>query len=193
MTVTRRVTALTIAGIALSIGIGAGSAWAHSPTDFLKVPVGQQAMVLLPPMTALPGRMQVAIDAPAGYRLTDASAGPGWQSRVAANAAILDGQHVAGTSVLVSLTGVASHAGAFPIDIRLSSTAAPTEAFQWRLTALNGYSRPVAANVGTARPDAAVALPRSSGPVLWPVSVACALAALALLVVRRGRSTEGGE
>ena len=61
MTSLRRPVALTVAGLALSVGFGAGGAWAHSPTDFLKVPVGQQAMVLLPPMRALPGLMQVAI------------------------------------------------------------------------------------------------------------------------------------
>src|SRR5207248_10080375 len=98
----RRLVALAVAGLALSVGFGAGGAWAHSPTDFLKVPVGQQATVLLPPMRALPGLMQVAIDAPRGYRLTDVSAGPGWQARVAANAAVLDGRRIAGRSVLVT-------------------------------------------------------------------------------------------
>ena len=187
MTSLRRLVALAVAGLALSVGFGAGGAWAHSPTDFLKVPVGQQAMVLLPPMRALPGLMQVAIDAPRGYRLTDVSAGPGWQARVAANAAVLDGRRTAGRSVLVTVTGVASHVGSYPLDVRLSSTAAPTQAYQWRLTALAGYSRRTASTVGTSRPDAAVDVPLSSGPRLWPVSLACAVAALALLVVRRRR------
>lgn len=185
MTFLRRVGASVIAGLVLAAGPVVGTAWAHSPTDFLKVPVGQPAMVLLPPMRALPGLMQVSIDAPAGYRLAGVSAGPGWQSRVAANAAVLDGRRVAGTSVLVTVDGIADHAGAFPLDVRLSSTAAPTEAYRWRLTALVGYSRPVAAAVGISKPDAAVDVPTSAGPRLWPVSLACAVAALALLVVRR--------
>ena len=145
-------------------------------------------MVLLPPMRALPGLMQVSIAAPAGYRLSEVSAGPGWQSRVGANAAVLDGRGAAGTTVLVTLTGIADHAGAYPLDVRLSSTAAPTEAFQWRLTALAGYSRPVAAAVGTSKPDAAVDVPTTSGPRLWPISLTCALAALALLSCRATRS-----
>ena len=191
LTVRRQLLCAAAVAIAVTV-IGTSVAWAHSPTDFLKVPVGQRATVLLPPMRALPGLMQVSVDAPAGYSLTDVSAGPGWQSRVAANAAVLDGRRVAGTSVLVTVTGVASRPGAYPLDVRLSSTAAPTEAYNWRLTALDGYSRPVAADVGISRPDAAVDVPTSSGPPLWPVSVACALASLALLGGGAGRERRSG-
>jgi len=177
---------VALCGVALG-GIGGAVAWAHSPTDFLKVPVARPATVLLPPMSALPGRMQVAIDAPAGYRLTEVSAGPGWVSRVAANAAVLDGRGEAGTSVLVTVTGVAAHVGSFPLNVRLSSTAAPTESYRWRVTALAGYARPVASDVGAARPDAPVTESSSPGPRWWPLSLACALAGVALLVVRRPR------
>lgn len=164
---------------------GGTTAWAHSPTDFLKVPVGQEATVLLPPMIALPGRMQVAIEAPPGYRLSSVSAGPGWQSRVAANAAVLDGRGAAGTSVLVTVTGVAAEVGKFPLDVHLASTAAPTESYRWNVVALAGYSRPLASNVGWSRPDAPVATTPASSPRLWPVSIGCAIGALVLLVVRR--------
>ena len=160
--------------------------WAHSPTDFLKVSVGRSSTVLLPPMKSLPGgRLEISISAPAAFRLQSVSAGAGWRSRVAPEAAVLDGHGSAAHSVLVTVTGTAQRAGRLPLDVRVSSPTAPTETYHWRLTALAGYAKPVVADVGTARPDAPVAM--SSGPAhrLWPVSLLFAVAGLVVLVVRR--------
>ena len=165
----------------------APAGWAHSPTDFLKVSVGRPSTVLLPPMKSLPGRLEISIATPAAFRLQSVAAGPGWHSRVAPDAAILDGHGSAAHSLLVTVTGTAQRAGRLPLDVRVSSPTAPTETYHWRLTALAGYAKPAGSRVGTARPDAPVAM--SSGPVrrLWPVSLLFALAALLLLVVRRPR------
>jgi hypothetical protein len=169
-------------------GLLAGApAWAHSPTDFLKVSVGGQSTILLPPMTTLPGRMEVTISAPPAFRLTAVAAGPGWQTRVAPTAAVLDGRAAAGHSLLVTVTGTASRAGRLPLDVRLSSPAAPTQTYHWRVTALAGYSQPVSSLAGASQPDAPVAVGAAHGHRLWPVSVVLAMAALLVLVVRRPR------
>ena len=165
--------------------LASAPAWAHSPTDFLKVSVGQPSTILLPPMTALPGRMEVTISSPSDFRLTGVSAGPGWQARIAPTAAVLDGQTAAGHSLLVTVTGTASRAGRLPIDVRLSSPVAPTQTYHWRVTALAGYAQPRSSLAGASRPDVPVAERSTHPPRLWPVSMALALAALLVLVVRR--------
>ena len=169
----------------------APAAGAHSPTDFLKVPVGRQATVLLPPISRLPGLLQITIDAPESFDLAAVSAGPGWQSRVAPHMAVLDGRGGAGASVLVTITGTAKRAGRLPLLVQVSSTSAPPESYQWPLTALAGYSQPVAAAVGASRPDAPVAVRSGHSPRLWPASIVLALIAFALLVVRPSRGSIG--
>jgi hypothetical protein len=178
--------------VAAALGLGCAGlfavppgASAHSPTDFLKVPVGKQATVLLPPMTRPPGPLEVTIGTPDTFVLAAASAGPGWRSRVTPHAAVLDGRSAAGTSLLVTVTGIAQRPGTLPLDVRVTSPAAPTESFQWPLTALAGYSQPVAASVGASRPDAPVAVTPRHPARMWPISLALALAALAVLVVHR--------
>jgi len=176
-------TALTaICAVAVA---AAPAGWAHSPSDFLKVSVGRTSTILLPPMTTLPGRMEVTISSPSDFRLTTVSAGPGWQARVAPTAAVLDGRAAAGHSLLVTVTGTASRAGRLPLDVRLSSPAAPTQTYHWRVTALAGYVRPVSSISGASRPDAPVAIGRAHSHRLWPISALFAVAALLVLVVRR--------
>ena len=82
--------AIVAAAVVGSGLLASAPAWAHSPTDFLKVGVGGPSTILLPPMTALPGRMEVTISSPSDFRLAGASAGPGWQTRIAPTAAVLD-------------------------------------------------------------------------------------------------------
>jgi hypothetical protein len=153
----------------------------------LKVSVGRPSTILLPPMTTLPGRMEVTISSPPDFRLTRVSAGPGWQTRLAPAAAVLDGRTAAGHALLVTVTGTASRTGRLPIDVRLSSPAAPTQTYHWRITALAGYAQPVSSLNGASRPDAPVDIGSTHGSRLWPVSVVFAIAALLVLVVRRPR------
>lgn len=165
----------------------APAASAHSPTDFLKVPVGKQATVLLPPITRLPGRLEVTVGAPASFVLAAVSAGPGWQSRVAPHMAVLDGRGAAGNSMLVTVTGTAQRPGRLPLIVQVSSPVAPTQTYQWSLIALAGYAQPAAGTVDPSRPDAPVATGARHMVRLWPVSVLLAAAALALLVGRPRR------
>ncbi len=160
--------------------------WAHSPTDFLKVSVGRSSTVLLPPIKSLPGgRLEITISTPPAFRLRSVSAGPGWRSRVAPDAAVLDGRGSPAHELLVTVTGTARRAGRLPLDVRISSPTAPTESYHWQLTALAGYAKPVASGVGAARPNAPVAVSSGTGHRLWPVSLLFAAAASCLLVVRR--------
>ena len=131
------------------------------------------------------GRLEVTISAPAAFRLQSVSAGPGWRTRVAPDAAVLDGRRAAGRALLVTVTGTAQRPGRLPLDVRVTSTSAPTEAYHWRLTALAGYAQPTGSTVGTSRPDAPVAMSAGAAHRLWPVSLAFALVALLVLVVRR--------
>jgi hypothetical protein len=186
--VTGRLRLLVAAAIASGVVAAAPAAWAHSPTDFLKVSVGRSSTILLPPMTTLPGRLEVTISAPSAFRLAAVSAGPGWQTRLAPTAAVLDGRGAAGRSLLVSVTGTASRAGRLPLDVRVSSPVAPTETYHWRVTALAGYAQPVSSLSGAARPDAPVDVPPGHGYRLWPFSLVFAFAAMGVLVVRRPRS-----
>lgn len=184
--------ASAIAAVIVSGSVLVGApAWAHSPTDFLKVSVGRPSTILLPPMNTLPGRLEVTISAPSAFRLDAVSAGPGWRTRLAPTAAVLDGRGAAGRSLLVSVTGTAGRVGRLPIDVRVSSPIAPTETYHWRLTALAGYSQPVSSLVGAARPDVPVAVDNGHSYRLWPVSIGFALAALLVLVVRRPRRSAG--
>jgi len=164
----------------------APAGWAHSPTDFLKVSVGRSSTVLLPPMRSLPGgRLELTISAPAAFRLQSAAAGPGWRVRVAPDAAVLDGRRAAGRALLVTVTGTAQRPGRLPLDVRVSSPSAPSEAYHWQLTALAGYAQPTASGVGAARPNAPVAMSVGTAHRLWPVSLVFAVVALLVLVVRR--------
>lgn len=182
---TRRLAPLT-AALVLGAGISAApAAWAHSPTDFLKVSVGRPSTILLPPMPTLPGRLEVTISSAAAFRLVAVSAGPGWRTRLAPTAAVLDGRGAAGQSLLVSVTGTAGRAGRLPIDVRVSSPSAPSETYHWRVTALAGYAQPVSSLTGAAKPDAPIAVEGGHSYRLWPLSLAFALAALLVLVVRR--------
>lgn len=189
---TRRLAVLVAAAVAGGSFVTASSAWAHSPTDFLKVSVGHPSTILLPPMTTLPGRLEVTISTPRSFRLDAVSAGPGWQARLAPTAAVLDGRGAAGRSLLVSVTGTADRAGRLPIDVRISSPAAPTQAYHWRVTALAGYLQPVPSLAGASRPDAPVAAAPGHSLRLWPMSLALALAALLVLVVRRPKQHHSG-
>jgi hypothetical protein len=180
----KRPLALLIAVLALGSAVSPAPAWAHSPTDFLKVSVGKPSTILLPPMTALPGRMEVTISSPA-FQLVAASAGPGWRTRLASAAAVLDGRRAAGQSLLVSVTGTAHRAGRLPIDVRVSSPSAPSESYHWRITALAGYLQPVSSLAGASKPDRPVAVQAGHPYRLWPLSLAFAFAALLVLVVRR--------
>jgi hypothetical protein len=146
-------------------------------------------------MTALPGRVEVTISSPTSFRLIAASAGPGWRTRLAPTAAMLDGRATAGRSLLVAITGRASRPGKLPVDVQVASPRGPSTTYRWQLTALAGYAQPVSSLAGAARPDAAVAVEdgRSHGlwPLSpWPVSLVFAFVALLVLVVRRPRSRE---
>ena len=179
-----------VAGLTVTCAVAVAAApagWAHSPTDFLKVSVGRPSTILLPPMATLPGRLEVTISTPGTFRLVAASAGPGWRTRLAPTAAVLDGRGAAGHSLLVAVTGTASRPGRLPVDVRVSSPAAPSETYHWRVTALAGYTQPVTSLAGAARPDAPVAVGGGRSYPLWPVSVIFAVAALLVLVVRRPR------
>jgi hypothetical protein len=182
--VSRRV-ALLIASTAAAVIGATPSAWAHSPTDFLKVSVGRPSTVLLPPMTTLPGRLEITVSTPAAFRLAAVSAGPGWRTRLAPTAAVLDGRSAVGRSLLVSVTGTANRPGRFPLDVRVSSPSAPSATYRWRLTALAGYAQPASSLAGADRPDAPVAERPGHPHRLWPVSTGLAAAALLALVVRR--------
>jgi len=174
--------------VTCAVAVAAAPAgWAHSPTDFLKVSVGRPSTILLPPMTTLPGRMEVTISSPSDFRLAAVSAGPGWRTRLAPTAAVLDGRAAAGHALLVTVTGTARRAGRMPIEVRLSSPAAPTQTYHWRVTALAGYAQPVSSLAGASRPDAPVALGSAHALRLWPVSLVFAIAAFFVLVVRRPR------
>ena len=167
-------------------GLGAmPAAWAHSPTDFRMVSVGRPSTVLLPPMPTLPGRLEISVSTPTAFRLASVSAGPGWHTRLAPTAAVLDGRSAAGRSLLVSVTGTASRAGRLPVDVRVSSPSAPSTTYHWRLTALAGFAQPVSSLAGADRPNAPVAERVGHSYRLWPVSLGLALAALSVLVVRR--------
>lgn len=161
------------------------AASAHSPTDFLKVSVGRPSTVLLPPMPTLPGRLEITVSTPTAFRLAAVSAGPGWHTRLAPTAAVLDGHTAAGRSVLVSVTGTASRPGQLPVDVRVSSPTAPSTAYHWRLTALAGFAQPVSSLAGAARPNPPVAERPGHSYRLWPVSIVLVVAALLVLVVRR--------
>lgn len=161
------------------------AAWAHSPTDFLKVSVGRPSTVLLPPMSTIPGRLEITVSTPPAFRLTAVSAGPGWHTRLAPTAAVLDGHSAAGRSLLVSVTGTASRPGRLPVDVRVSSPTAPSATYHWRLTALAGFAQPVSSMAGADRPNAPVAEQVGHSYRLWPVSLALALAALLVIVVGR--------
>ena len=143
-------------------------------------------------MTTLPGRLEVSISTPPAFRLDAVSAGPGWQTRLAPTAAVLDGRGAAGRSLLISVTGTAARPGRLPLDVRVSSPAAPTQAYHWRVTALAGYAQPVSSLAGASRPDAPVAVGSGHSYRLWPMSLALALAALVVLVVRRPKQRRSG-
>lgn len=180
-----------VAGLVVSAAWPATApAWAHSPGDFLKVPVGVRSTVLLPPLSVAPGRVEVTLLTPARlFTVSAVSAGPHWQERVAPGVAVLDGRRSAAGPLLVTVTGTAHRAGGVPVVVRVSSPTAPTQTYQWTMTALAGYSRSTASDVKAARPDAAVALPPPPSPRLWPASIALALAAFGLLTVRRLRAS----
>lgn len=139
-------------------------------------------------MTAVPGRVEVTIASPASFRLIAASAGPGWRTRLAPTAAVLDGRSAAGRSLLVSITGRASRPGKLPVDVQVASPRGPSTTYHWRLTALAGYAQPVSSLAGAARPDAAVAIEDRHSYRLWPLSLVLASVALLVLVVRRPRA-----
>jgi len=182
--VKRRLLLLTIAAFAAACSAMA-PAWAHSPTDFLKVSVGRTSTVLLPPMATMPGRLEITVSAPDAFRLAAVSAGPGWRTRLAPGAAVLDGRGAAGRSLLVSVTGTARRPGQLPLDVRVTSPSAPNTAYHWNLVALAGYTQPVASLAGADKPNAPVEQSATGGARLWPVSAALAGAALLVLVLRR--------
>lgn len=177
--------AVLVASVAVGAVVAAPGAWAHSPTDFLKVSVGRPSTVLLPPMMTLPGRLEITVSAPAAFRLSAVSAGPGWQTRLAPRAAVLDGSNAAGRSLLVSVTGTANRPGHLPLDVRVTAPGAPSDIYHWRLTALAGYTQPVSSLASADRPNAPVAERLGRTYQLWPVSLGLAVAGFLVLVVRR--------
>jgi hypothetical protein len=179
----RRAATVTLAAV-VATPLAAAPASAHSPNDFLKVPVGKLATVLLPPMTAPAEVAEAAVIVPPDYRVVAASAGPGWTARIAPQAAILDRSRPGQPLLLLALSGVASTAGRIPVQIRISAPTTTTRTFHYTLTALADYQRAADPMTGAARPDAPVAnRPGATTPLL--LSLLLAAAGAAVLVVRR--------
>jgi hypothetical protein len=158
----------------------AGVAGAHSASDFMKVPVGKAAAVLLPPALVGAGPAQIVLTAPAGFELRSVDAGAGWRSAVAPTEATVtaDGRHA--NLAVVTVTGLARTAGRFPIRVHVTTmtgTADTTDV----VTAGVGYQRPTD-SAGAARPDAAVAIDKGRTTVPWTLSALLAAAAIALLL-----------
>jgi hypothetical protein len=177
--------------VALVAGISVGcpaSAFAHSASDFLKVPVGRVGTVLLPPLNVGPGPAQVTVLSPAGFTLKALDAGPRWRASVAGHQGVLTTAGAPAGPALVTVTGIAAHAGSLPLAVRVTTAGGLARDMTDTLTAAAGYVRPVDTG-GAARPDAAVATSSGGVPARapWAVSGALVAAAAALLLRRRPR------
>lgn len=182
---------MQVAGAVL-VAMTPSTALAHPPSDFLTVPVGQVATVMLPPVDAPQGRVRVVVRSTTpDYRIVSASGGPGWQSRVTPEAAFLDGRTTSALPVIITLTGQATRAGAIPIRVQTmsSTTTAPTHTIT--LTGIAGQVKPTARTSDAAAPNPAVlerTPPEPSYPWAWSVGLV-ALAALLLVRYPRRRPT----